>query len=156
MGVVKLDPCGGKPSSEENLKADGNYHAAVDCTFQIPLVVFLLHCRDSLRSYLAIQVDWSVGLMARIQAYRNPLLDMYFKYATVCGTEDFYFAIVPIFVWFGNARLYRSLILLMAMDIYSCNLLKNIFGLARPPHDLRLKGVHFQPCCPNPYDKCWF
>lgn len=103
-----------------------------------PLAVGLQAARDTARRYLLKQISVTISWMPVVNARcRGPLLTAFFRSATFCGEEEFYFVAVPVYMWFFDAGNGIALVLLFAFNLYLGNWLKNWFRLPRPPLQMR-------------------
>lgn len=107
-------------------------------TASFPLATGLNAARQTARRYLlkqiSVTIDWMPWLHARC---RSGPLTAFFRAATFCGEEEFYFVAVPLYMWFFDAGNGIALVLLFAFNLYLGNWLKNSFRLPRPPLQMR-------------------
>lgn len=76
------------------------------------------------------EISW----VLKIQSYRTPLLDLYFRVSSMLGEEFFYILVLPLSSWVGSSQLAVHFTMLLAMSVGIGNILKNFFLIPRPPH----------------------
>jgi len=89
-------------------------------------------CVRFIRFFLLRHVDAGTQQLTRLQRIRTPLLDKYFTFASLCGSEVFYIIMIPMFFWVFDPVLGRLVVLLLISCLYTGNFLKNLFCLPRP------------------------
>lgn len=66
------------------------------------------------------------------QAFRHPILDVYFTAWSFCAEEEFYLLVLPILFWMVDDRLARHLTFLVQTGLLAGNVMKDVFQLPRP------------------------
>ncbi|KAF9007315.1 acid phosphatase/Vanadium-dependent haloperoxidase [Hymenopellis radicata] len=93
----------------------------------------LTRWRARMRSVLVKAVENESKFIAQIQErVRTPLLDAYFTYSSILGTDSFFILSLPIFFFFGHDDLGRGLLLVLAIGGYASSFLKDLFCSPRP------------------------
>jgi membrane-associated phospholipid phosphatase len=77
-------------------------------------------------------------MIEMVQGWRVPLLDLYFRFMTFLGDEEFYLVSLPAIYWLFNKQLGRRLVFLLIFSNLLVSFLKNTFRMPRPPEELRL------------------
>ena len=73
-----------------------------------------------------------------LQSFRHPVLDILFKGLTFLGNEEFFLLFLPIAYWTWRKREMQRLTFLLLIAFAINALLKNAFGLPRPPETMHL------------------
>lgn len=73
-----------------------------------------------------------------LQSFRHPLLDILFKGLTFLGNEEFFLLFLPVAYWTWRKRDMQRLTFLLLISFAINALMKNAFGLPRPPEFLHL------------------
>lgn len=73
-----------------------------------------------------------------LQSLRHPILDVIFQVLTFFGNEEFFLLFLPIAFWTWRKREMQRLTFLILISFAINALLKNAFGLPRPPESLHL------------------
>ncbi|MCF7803725.1 MAG: phosphatase PAP2 family protein [Candidatus Marinimicrobia bacterium] len=73
-----------------------------------------------------------------LQSFRNPILDVLFKSLTFLGNEEFFVLLLPIAFWTWRKHDMQRLTFLLLISFAINALLKNAFGLPRPPEAVHL------------------
>nr|HRJ44660.1 phosphatase PAP2 family protein [Caldilineaceae bacterium] len=79
--------------------------------------------------------EWVVngfGFVESLQGWHTPLLDLYFRFATFLGVEEFFLLALPAILWLYNKKLGRRLVYLLIFTSWVNESLKNLFQLPRP------------------------
>ena len=63
----------------------------------------------------------------------NPVVDVYFRFATELGYEMFYITVFPLFHYNVDTVLFRQMIILWCLSMYVGQALKAVFCWKRPP-----------------------
>jgi membrane-associated phospholipid phosphatase len=85
--------------------------------------------------------DWVTGgveLIYLVQQHRTLFLDLYFKWMTFLGNEEFFLLLLPLIYWVVHKQLGRRLVYLLVFSLFVNSMAKNLFRLPRPPLVLHL------------------
>jgi membrane-associated phospholipid phosphatase len=85
--------------------------------------------------------EWLIAelyMIETVQSWRTPLLDLYFRFMTFLGDEEFYLVALPAIYWLFNKQLGRRLVYLLIFSNLLVSFLKNTFRMPRPPEELRI------------------
>ncbi|KAF8918287.1 phosphatidic acid phosphatase type 2/haloperoxidase [Mucidula mucida] len=103
---------------------------------QPPIVEYDKHLprwRARMRAVLVKAVANESRFIAHIQErMRTPLLDAYFTYSSILGTDSFFILSLPVFFFFGHDDLGRGLLIVLAIGGYASSFLKDLFCSPRP------------------------
>jgi len=134
-----------KPSlSFSSAPTDDAFFFAVPYTTSTPLVSFLSHFttffQTNLRLHLANQVKYTCTLFKYFP--QSPNYTSLAQFCSMMGSEEFYCVVIPIMTWcIASFPLSRALVLLLLLNLYVGNTLKNFFCLPRPPLKYRFGGA---------------
>jgi len=87
---------------------------------------------QQLTEILKREVERETPWILKVQSYRNPFLDVYFKIATMMGEELFLISLLPFTSWILRPLLAVHQCLLLALAVGGGNILKNLFQIPRP------------------------
>lgn len=77
-------------------------------------------------------VQWGLGVVQWIQAFRNPFFDAFFLAINILGEANFYLAFVPLIFWCLDKRIGYRFGILFIFSTYVNLFLKDFFAAPRP------------------------
>jgi len=85
-----------------------------------------------MHEFLMSLLPWGTELIIRVQEFRTPLLDGFFKALTFLGEEEFYLLVMFVLYWIVNKPLGVRLTFLLLPGAYLNSCLKALFYTPRP------------------------
>jgi membrane-associated phospholipid phosphatase len=84
------------------------------------------------------------GLIENLQAYRNPLLDVFFLFISILGTEYFFLSVSAVIYWSYDRKFGIQLAFLMLFSFWATLLFKDLFHMPRPNEKYRIEYPYFR------------
>jgi undecaprenyl-diphosphatase len=77
-------------------------------------------------------IQWGLGIVQMIQAFRNPVFDVFFLTINFLGEEEFYILCLPLIFWCLHKALGMRLGAVLVFSTYVNQSLKDFFAAPRP------------------------
>jgi len=106
-------------------------------------LIWMYAIHQAVRRHLHTQVASSIKYLSIFQRIRHPIATKFFELASVCGSEDFYVALIPCVLWNTNSNcdIGPQFLMLFAWGQVTGDWMKNLYCLPRPPPEYLLHSM---------------